>query len=137
VSRLYPTLWARILANCTVDPITGCWLWLGKTKHSRGTQARYPAMNLRVEGKHKTVAVYRVVASLILGRELDPSQETVEHTCFTTVCIAPHCIGLMTNIDNASSARARKLGRDHERPMTLLLQPDEGRFWHPDEPIPF
>lgn len=112
----YPSLWARILANCRVDPVTGCWLWTAKTGRSRGSDQRYPTMNVRVDGKHTTVRVHRVVASIVLGRPLDRVEETVEHTCFTTVCVGPNCIGLMTNADNASSARARKLGRDHQRP---------------------
>lgn len=92
-------------------------------------------MSLRIDGVHKKIDVHRWVAEQILGRRLDPVEETIEHTCFRTLCICPNCIALMTNVDNASSARARQLGREDDFAKTMLVT--EGRYWHPDESIPF
>lgn len=127
----YPSLWARILANCTVDPVTGCWLWTAML-HAEG---QYALMNVRLGGKHRKVRVIRLVASLLLGRDLDRVEETIEHTCLTTACIRPNCLGMMTNADNARAAAALRAGREHDLPMTLLV--DSGFYWHPEEPIPF
>lgn len=127
MNRLYASTWARVLANTVFN--AGCWLWTG------GTRNRYPVMSMRIDGKHTKVDVHRWVAEQVLKRPLHPVEETIEHTCYFTLCICPNCFALMHNVHNAESARARQLGRDHERPMVKLVT--EGRFWHPDEPLPF
>lgn len=129
MNQKYPTLWARILANTELDP-DGCWIWKGQRSSTGG---RYPQISMRVEGKHKTLRAHRLVAEIILRRPLHPVDETIEHTCYKTGCISPNCTGMMTNSANASAARHK----GEYLPGTLTMLNNEGRYWHPEEPIPF
>lgn len=135
MSRKYPSLWARVLANCTVDA-DGCWIWQGS--HARSRNGRYPQMSVRLPGNvHKTRLVCRLVAELVLKREIDSGLETIEHhSCGKTSCIKPNCLGLMENADNARARWARGSEAYEEIPLVRLVD-DERVYWHPSEEIPF
>lgn len=142
-NQIYPTLWARLMANCRVTD-SGCWEWTGARSSTAG---RYPQMSHRVDGKHKTVRVHRFITELVLSRKLDSDKETIEHRCDNTACICPNDFLLATNEDNSKSMQWRRWAKstdDGTKMKPLWPANDENwpplfglRYWHPDEPIPF
>ncbi len=109
----YDSLFERLVANSAVpdDQLesTGCWLWLG-TKDRKG----YGLVSVRVPGKKSPVGrrAHRLMKEIMLGRPLDPNDETVEHLCLATSCINPDHTILLTRAENtADMQRRRKASR--------------------------
>src|SRR5690349_11142899 len=88
--RSHPSMFARLLANSIESTVhffegTPCWEWTGY----RTRRGWYPRVAVRVPGKKAPVglAAHRVMAEIVLGRPLDPDEETIEHRCETSWCI--------------------------------------------------
>ena len=104
----YGNLYARLIANSEKPDDqneNGCWLWTG-TKDRKG----YGRLSMRVAGKRNPTGVraHRAMLEHLLGRELHPDDETVEHLCACTSCINPDHLVLMTRAANTSAMRRRQ-----------------------------
>lgn len=101
-------LFERLLANSipehTGHKVNGepseCWLWIGR-QDSRG----YGSINMRVNGRHRTLKAHRVAASVFLGVQFDGTNDTWEHHCKQTLCIHPNHGEPMPNAKNAGGRR--------------------------------
>ena len=101
-------LYARLVA-CTAEPgsAQGCWTWRCKVTK------RYPTLNVRVRGKHRTLKAHRAMLTL-----LDCEGETecfpdlydlyslaeleADHQCFCNpLCVAPDHLVWSTKEENA------------------------------------
>jgi len=116
----YRTLFERLVAN-TVEGSTlyrgcVCWLWQGKTDQPR----RYGHLNVRVDGRHRTVKAHRAMAEVILGRTLHPILETVQHGCDVTLCINPWHFDLIPNAENVRDMHAKLNGRQRQTYPPML-----------------
>lgn len=97
----YRTLYERIVANTSApETDTGCWLWTGRTDGKRGGQ--YGRLNVRVDGKHKTLQAHRAMKSIVERRPLDPVLETVEHLCREPRCCNPDHLVLLPLVVNSA-----------------------------------
>lgn len=88
----YSSMFERLVANTQVpdgqSPDTGCWIWTGKSTRSRKKELRYPRINVRVDGKHKTLFAHRVMVAIVEGRPIEEEHEP-DHLCYNTMCINP------------------------------------------------
>lgn len=102
----YASLYERIVAQTEVPEeqceSTGCWVWQG-TKDAKG----YGRVSVRRPGRNPTgVRVHRAVMEHVLGRELHPDDETVEHLCRRTACVNPDHLTLLSRSENTRKAAA-------------------------------
>lgn len=95
----YANLQERIIANSRISDETSyngtpCWIWLGKTRASRGgSEMQYPAMTMRYKsgprkGKVYNVSVHRKAVEVFSGRRVTPKM-VVMHLCNNTLCVNP------------------------------------------------
>jgi hypothetical protein len=84
------SLEARLLAHRIIDPITGCWIWTGKT--DRGGYGQ-----ISIDGRQYRVS--RIAAHVFLGFDLD-SPLFILHGCDRRRCFRPACIRPGTGPDN-------------------------------------
>jgi hypothetical protein len=76
-------VWERLLNLSVVDPLTGCWIWIGATIiNIRGD--RYPV--IKVNGKTKLA--HRESWKCVHGREMAKRKQGA-HSCDCTLCIHP------------------------------------------------
>ncbi len=103
--KLYRSLYERIVAN-TAEPAgeADCWRWTGRTDGKRGGQ--YGRLNVRVNGKHTTLQAHRAMMTILVGRALDPVNETVEHLCREPRCCNPDHLVLLPLAANAGGRRS-------------------------------
>lgn len=120
MSRQYPDLCARIIANSALDPDTyykgsHCWVWLGSSKPNYCGK-RYPTMAVRVPGKPWPVPlpVHRAVLVLFKGLRMT-SRHVAAHGCNNTLCVNPEHIRRDSQSGNIQQAhdegRAYRHGR--------------------------
>ena len=126
MSRRYPSLFARLVANTRVDEATGCWFWTGH--QHRG----YPIVTIRVNGKPRKHRAHRVMLELITGYEF-PFDEA-GHQCWNTLCIKPGCLRIETSAENLYNRRGYA-AKDNGRRWIPVLFPTASRLL--DESISF
>lgn len=110
---LYSSLFERLLANSKVSDEYShdgkpCWEWTGY-RIPRG----YGRMSRRRPGKSSPqgYAAHRLMAECVVGRELDPDIETIEHRCEIPWCINYWHFSIVTRPANTADMRARWAGR--------------------------
>lgn len=79
----------RILRNTYMSDLdsyngTPCWNWTGR----RDGTGRYGRMNIRINGRHTTLASHRAALYAFKGFDLG-SPLVVLHLCNNTLCCAP------------------------------------------------
>jgi hypothetical protein len=104
----YATLYLRLVANCKLaegQNENGRWVWTG-TKDDKG----YGRLSIRKPGKKNPTGVraHRLMHELMVGHQLHPDNETVEHECHNTSCINPDHLTLLTRAQNTAAMRARR-----------------------------
>ena len=123
----YEGLFQRLLARSSESDVysyegTPCWEWNG-ARLRRGGYGRISIW--RPEKKcMQGYAVHRIMAFLVLGRQLDPDLETLEHACEITWCINPLHLKIATRADNAADMRARVTGRHPRKVFKPLVDPE-------------
>lgn len=99
----YANLQERLLAN-SVPVHTGfklngepseCWEWIGN-RDEKG----YGRINVRIAGKHRKLRAHRVAHEEFKGVVLD-DEDTLEHHCRFTSCIAPDHTEVVTRVQNS------------------------------------
>lgn len=108
MSRKYPTLAARLLANSVLDPETGCRIWTGKTSRRRGG-ALDGRITLRINGRHVSRRAHRVSYEVHNGPI--PDGYDVDHCCVNSLCIEPTHLDAVTPIVNQQRRAARALAK--------------------------
>lgn len=106
-STRYPSLFERLLANTTQDSDNpnACWLWAGKsTKGDSGN--RYPKLNMRIEGAHKSVYAHRTMLEIVEDKPMAANEES-DHLCYQTLCINPDHLERVTKQANYQRRRGR------------------------------
>lgn len=73
----------KIMSRVRIDPVTGCYEWLGPTSGSEGRGKDYPRMNL--DGQ--TVAVHKVMWTNENG--FIPGKKQLDHACRNRKCVRP------------------------------------------------
>jgi hypothetical protein len=76
-------VWERLLNLSVVDPVSGCWIWIGATVINRRGD-KYPA--IKIKGKKKLA--HRESWKCVHGREM-PKRKQGAHACDNTLCIHP------------------------------------------------
>lgn len=115
----YAGLWDRIVRSTalTDEPTmsTPCWTWFGKSTKN------YPSINVRCDGKHRTLKVHR--AMLVLkdcGAEVNlfwalyhlasVMKLEADHLCFNNpLCANPDHLQWLTREEHEAKGRAFKL----------------------------
>jgi hypothetical protein len=85
----------RLLRNSVLDDATGCWVWLGKHNRKGG----YPALNMRIAGKHRTFYAHRVSYAVFRG-DIEYGM-SIDHTCENPSCINPDHLKQVTAAENS------------------------------------
>jgi hypothetical protein len=99
----------RIPPRYSVDPSTGCWIWLG-TRNSEG----YGQIRERLDGgRGRTVKAHRfmyerLVGPIPVGRQLD-------HLCRNRACVNPVHLEPVDNATNTQRGQLAKLTWDDVR----------------------
>jgi len=73
----------KVMSRVDINPITGCWNWLGPTSGDKGRGRDYPRMNL--DGQ--TVAVHKVMWTNEHG--FIPGKKQLDHVCRNRLCVNP------------------------------------------------
>jgi Zinc-binding loop region of homing endonuclease len=99
----YDTIFARLVAN-TAEPEStqGCWVWTAAIDDRPGRG--YPRINMRIDGKHRSLRAHRVMAQVFHPTPLTPEDE-VDHLCYNTRCINPDHLDVVTKLVNLSRRR--------------------------------
>jgi hypothetical protein len=94
----------RLLRNSTLDEVTGCWNWTGKTNNSG-----YGQLTVRVPGKRSPVNFYahRLALVVFTGVKLR-SDCHVDHKCRNETCINPEHLRQVKIKTNLSRRRYAK-----------------------------
>lgn len=86
-----PTTIEGLKKSCEVDPVTGCWLWLGSLQGGGYGQVWYPQAR-RLELVHRLA--FRLAGGMIPdGMELD-------HLCRVRRCFNPEHLRVVTRLEN-------------------------------------
>ncbi len=93
-TKHYRDMEERLIVNSIVDPVTGCWPWLGK--QSGG----YGKLNVwdKVKKCRITLWAHRVAYETFIG-PIDEGME-VDHMCENTICINPNHLQQCTGLSN-------------------------------------
>ena len=83
----------KLMARCTIDPITNCWNWDGPTSGD-GRGGGYG----RVCISGCTVAVHLVSYTHFYG--FIPRKKQVDHICENRLCFNPTHLELVTHLQN-------------------------------------
>lgn len=108
-------LYKRLVAN-TAEPCNdqACWTWTGRIR--RG----YPQVNLRIDGKHRTLKAHRAMLVLtelegeteLFGALYDmysAARMDADHLCFANpVCINPDHLQWLGNSEHARKTRLER-----------------------------
>lgn len=108
--RLYASLFERLVANTKLDEeqleSTGCWIWTGKVSK------RYPTINIRVRGRHRTIKSHRAMLVCMECAEepslfidlydlYSASELEADHLCANNpLCINPDHLQWLTEDEN-------------------------------------
>ena len=94
----YASMWDRLMTNTEVgEGPNACWTWTGATR--RG----YPSLNVRENGRHRTISAHREVL-LQLGQPI-PDNHEPDHLCYNTMCIRPCHLEVVTKQQNLARRR--------------------------------
>jgi hypothetical protein len=87
-------------------------------RRSRG----YGVITKRVPGKKNPQGFFahREMAKVVLGRDLHPDLETIEHACEIPWCINPWHLDMGSRADNTADMRARRSGKPRKTFRPLL-----------------
>jgi hypothetical protein len=91
----------RLISRISVNPVTGCWEWLGSTS---GSTMRYGSMRVGMKSK----LVHRVSWEQFIGPI--PDGLRVCHSCDNSLCANPHHLWLGTDQDNVRDCRNKGRG---------------------------
>lgn len=96
----------KIMARVRIDPVTGCWEWLGPTSGTEGRGAGYPRMSL----SGQTVAVHIVMWTNEHGYV--PGKKELDHACRNRLCVrpVPKHVDMVTRKENAKRREMAKRG---------------------------
>jgi hypothetical protein len=96
----------KIMARVRIDPVTGCWEWLGPTSGTEGRGAGYPRMSL----SGQTVAVHIVMWTNEHGYV--PGKKELDHACRNRLCVRPEPkhVEMVTRKENAKRREMAKRG---------------------------
>lgn len=111
-------LQTRLLNLSVIDPVSGCWIWIGATIiNNRGF--RYGS--IKVDGK--TCLAHRVSFKAFKGVEL-PKKKTGAHICNVTLCVNPDHLESKSQKQNIrQAAREKRLYRQPNwRGVTPIIQ---------------
>jgi hypothetical protein len=102
----YASLFLRLVAN-TAEPENdrACWVWIAAIDDRPGRG--YPRINLRVNGKHRSLRAHRVMAQEFHPVPLTEKDE-VDHLCFNPKCINPDHLEVVTKQINMARQWARR-----------------------------
>jgi hypothetical protein len=99
-------LQTRLLTLSVLDPVTGCWIWIGATIVNR-RGFRYGA--IKHEGKR--ALAHRVAFKAFKGVDL-PRKKKGAHLCNNTLCINPdHCAPKTQKQNMKQAAREKRMYR--------------------------
>ena len=91
-------LQTRLLNLSVVDPVTGCWNWIGAVIYNKRGN-RYGC--IRIDGK--TQLAHRESFKAFKGKPL-PKKKTGAHQCNNTLCICPDHLEAQTQKQNIKYA---------------------------------
>ena len=104
---------------------TGCWLWVGKRKESRGW---YGIINV-----HK-IPIYAHRVAWILFNGPIPARHEVMHTCDNPPCVNPAHLKLGTHFDNMKDMQTKGRSRGGAKWKTHCLRghefTPENTYWY-------
>lgn len=93
----YPTLFDRVMANTTILPWSGCWVWEGSVQHQgygvitvyRGNRVTRGILGLSRRSRYlMSLAVHRIMYQIIYNKLLD-TRTVLRHKCNVRTCWNP------------------------------------------------
>lgn len=135
-SPLFPTelvkerLRGRIMRNIFVDPVTGCWRWLGRKSRARGKKTLfYGRISVRLPGyKHpRPLIATRVSLEVFVGPPKAGQEAAHDVTCPHTDCVNWKHLRWATRGENEADKRhpSRLRLREVHPPLHRLFPADE------------
>jgi hypothetical protein len=106
----YASPLARVEANSTPCPMTGCWLWTGRAfPNMRGMLYGYMTVRRKSgkrKGKTRNVLAHRFSCSAATGIPLWRLR-VVSHRCDVSLCVNPAHLSKSTQSKNTKESYAR------------------------------
>lgn len=108
VQDLDPTLFDRFMARVSIEPNTGCWIWMGTIAPNGYSMMSVRGVRFRTRGAH-------TISYVLHGGKLEPGTE-LDHRCRHTWCVNPAHLEQVTPLVNklrSDSAWARNARKTH------------------------
>ena len=96
---LSPVLPARFWEKVAINPLTGCWLWLGaKGGHPRFPEHKYSQIAVWNDGKRTVTTAHRFAYEIVFGKI--PEGYEPHHKCEVKLCVNPNHLEVVTHREN-------------------------------------
>ena len=105
------------------EPNSGCWLWLGATAPSRGTDGCYGKIYNAPGALPRMAMAHRISYELHVGKI--PPKHEIDHNCKNTLCVNPEHLEPRTRRGHAQITWDRKLQGSCKRGHLM----DEKNSW--------
>lgn len=91
--RIYPSMEQRLIANSVLDPVTGCWIWIGARDKRASTP--YGKITVWENGKRRKRQAHIVSYETFIG-PIPPGHELDHNPCRYGFCICPNHLEAVT-----------------------------------------
>lgn len=99
----YRDMVERLIANSVLDPVTGCWVWIGARDKRESTP--YGKISIYVPERRKSIMRQAHIVSYETFIGPVPPGHQLDHKCHYGFCIHPNHLEPVTAVTNCARRR--------------------------------